>query len=241
MTNLIIIQARANSSRLPKKILMRLEGKSILEHIINFSKFSKLSDKIIVATTTNSEDNAVENICNKLDVACFRGSSENVLERFYECSKLFHGDIIVRLTADNPLIDPELVDDVIKKSIDTKCDYATNMLSNTFPHHGYLAEAMSFNILEQLYNTKKDPLSEEHITYDLRINHTSYHVEHIRAPKSYERPNWRLTLDYQEDFELISKIFSELYDDNSFIKYESVVKFLDENPDLLNINSIHNV
>ena len=241
MNVLSIIQVRMQSTRLPKKALLQIYDKSILEHIIDFIKFSKYTNKIIVATTTNPEDDEIVELCSNLNISYFRGSSEDALGRFYECAKLFHGDIIVRLTADNPLIDPELVDDVIKTCLETKCDYATNMLSDTFPHHGYLVEAMPFEILEKLYNTKKDSLNKEHITYDLRKNYTSYHVEHVKTREFYERPNWRLTLDYPEDFELICKIFSELYRENSFIKYKSVVKFLDKNSDLLKINSIYNI
>ena len=241
MTNVLsIIQVRMDSSRLPEKAMLEIVGKPILEHIINFLEFSKQTDQIIVATTTHKSDDVIEKLCSRLKITCYRGSFDDALGRFYECAKLFHGDIIVRLTADNPLIDPELVDEVINTCIDTKCDYATNMLSNTFPHHGYLVEAMPFKILEKLYKTKKDHLNKEHITYELRMNPELYHSQYIKTSENFARPTWRLTVDYKEDFELISKIFLKLYNPKSFIKYESVVKFLDKNQDLLKINSMHN-
>ena len=235
MTNLIIIQARIGSSRLTGKVLLQLEKKPILEHIINFLKFSKLSDKIIVATTTNQKDNVIENLCNQLNIDCFRGSSDNVLKRYYECAKLYKGDLIVRITADNPLIDPTLVDDAIKICEKEKCDYVSNMIHETFPL-GYLVEVLKFNILEQINNEKNDDLTKEHVTHHIRMNPTMYNIREFFAPENLQRPQWRLTIDYEKDYQLMKKIFQKLYKPNKFIPYSDVVNFLDNNLELLKIN-----
>ncbi len=234
-----IIQVRMNSKRLPHKALMPILGKSLLQHVIEFLNFSKLTDKIIVATTTETIDNKIEELCKTLNVACFRGNSSDVLERYYECAKTFHGDLIVRITADNPLLDPNLVDKIIQICKDTNCDYATTMLGKTFPY-GYLVEAITFPILDKLHKTKKDKLSREHVTYYLRTHPEEYKTEKLDNPSKIARPNWRLTVDYIEDLKLIKKIFIKLYKPKSFIKYESVVDFLDNNKHLLKINRKYN-
>jgi spore coat polysaccharide biosynthesis protein SpsF len=235
MTNLIIIQARMGSSRLPGKVLMELEGKSILEHIINFLKFSKLTDKIIVATTTLKEDDAIEHLCTQLHIDYFRGSSDDVLNRFYECAKLFKGEIIVRITCDNPLIDPSLVDEAINICKNENCDYVSNMINETFPL-GYLVEVLKFDILKKNNDEQHDDLIREHVTRHIRMNPDMYKIGEFSAPKDQQRPEWRLTIDYKNDYQLMKKIFKNLYDPQQFISYSNVINFLDNNLELLKIN-----
>ncbi len=235
MTNLIIIQARIGSSRLPEKVLMKLEGKSILEHVVNSLKFSKLSDKIIVATTINQEDDKIETLCKELDVNCFRGSSNDVLNRYYECSKLYQGDLVVRITCDNPLIDPTLVDEAIKICKQENCDYVSNMIHQTYPI-GYLVEVIKFNILKQNNDQIHDALTREHVTHHIRNNLSMYKIKEFFAPNKLQRPEWRLTVDYENDYKLMKKIFKNLYKVNTHIPYSDVVTFLDNSPELLKIN-----
>jgi len=237
MTVLTIIQARVSSSRLPRKSLMNIEGKFLLQHIIEFIKHSELTDKIIVATSTSSEDDEIIDLCKNLNVDYFRGNKEDVLERYYECAKYFQGDILVRITADNPLIDPTLIDKAIKICKESKCDYVSNMIHQTYPQ-GYLVEVFTFDILKKMHENLSDKLCREHVTYDIRRNPNLYEIKEFYLQKNFS--NWRLTVDYKEDIELISKIFSKLYVPNSYIKLESVIKFIEENNDLLKINSKYN-
>jgi len=238
MKVLSIIQARIGSTRLQRKVMMTIQEKTIIEHIINFLQHSKYTNKVIVATTNLKEDDELETLLNHLGIDCFRGSADNVLERYYECAKYFNGDLIVRITADNPLVDPTIIDKAIFLCKETKCDYATNLLTPTFPT-GYSAEVLKFSTLSRIYNTQHDKQSKEHVTYHIRNNPHLYDIKEIYAPTELVRPNWRLTMDYKEDFELISEIFSRLYIPSSFIKYRSVVELLDKNPHLLKINEKH--
>lgn len=235
MNVLSIIQARIGSSRLPRKVLMEIEGKPILEHLIDFLKFSQLTNKIIVATSKLNQDDEIEKLALKNNVDCYRGSEIDVLARYYECATKFQGDLIVRITADCPLLDPRLVDQAIEICIKSNCDYASNMIHQTYPL-GYLVEAVKFTILDKLHKTQHDPLSREHVTYHIRQHPEQYKIEEILLPQNLDRHNWRLTIDYKEDYELLSKIFSKLYVPHSFIKYEKVVELLDNNLDLLQIN-----
>ena len=214
---------------------MEINGKPILEIIIEFLKLSKLTSKIIVATTDLQEDDKIEELCTKLNIECFRGNANDVLQRYYDCAKYNHADLIIRITADNPLIDPTLVDKIIQTCKETNCDYASNMINETYPS-GYLVEAFSFDVLEKLHRQSHDLQSREHVTFKIRQNPKSFHIENILAPNHLRRPSWRLTVDHKEDFELISQIFSKLYVMNSYIKYEKVVDLLDNEKKLLDIN-----
>ena len=204
-----IIQARMGSTRLPGKVLRVIKGKSILEHQIDFLKQSESINQLVIATTKLSEDNKIEDLAHKLNIDCFRGSTQDVLERYYKCAKRFKGDIIVRITADNPLVEPTLVDKIVQIAIETKCDFATNMIKQTYPL-GYLVEVFPFVILEKLYTNQMDPL-----------------------PKDIARPEWRLAVDEEKDFEIMSKIFASLYKPGQFIKYTSVIKLLESNKKLV--------
>lgn len=239
MKVLAIVQARLDSTRLPGKVLLLIQGKPILEHIIDFLKYSRLIDQIIVATTNLPQDDKIEQLTKHLGIACYRGSSTNVLERYYECAKSFKGDLIVRITSDNPLIDPSLIDEVIRICKETQCDYATNYLRPSYPVGYSTCEVFTFEVLRKLYETQQDPLSKEHVTYAIKQNPRLYKIRELLAPSTLARPGWRLTVDYKEDFRLISEIFGHLYKTGSFIRYESVVHLLDTNPSLLKINAKH--
>ena len=234
-----IIQARISSGRLPKKVLMKLNNKSILQHIVEFLKFSKFTDNIVIATTTLSEDDVIEEETKRLGIECFRGSSSDVLSRFYICGTLFKSDIVVRFTADDPLVDPLLVDEVIRICKSTGCDYVSNMLHRTFPYGYSSGEGIKFKVLKQLHENLSDPLDREHVTRYIIQNPNLYNIRNILAPVELARPHWRLTVDYKEDFDLMKEIFSRLYKPDSFIKYESLVELLDKNPRLLQINQMY--
>jgi len=235
MKTICMIQARIGSSRLPEKVLSKIKDKTILEHMVDFLRHSKLTDKIVIATTILPQDDAIEDLAKRIGVDYFRGSSEDSLGRFFECAKLFKPDIIVRITGDNPLIDPKLVDKVIEACISNKSDYASNMIHRTYPL-GYLAEAMTFSTLESLHKTQKDSKSREHITWHIRQNPRLYRISEVFAPENMIAPDWKLDVDYEEDLELIKEIFNKLYRPDSYIPYEKVYKLINENKKMLDIN-----
>ena len=237
MNVVAIIQARMDSTRLPGKVLMNLEGKPLLQHIIESLQQSSEINHIVVATSNETTDDQIEDLVRRLNVNIFRGSRENVLERFYLCSKSFSADLVVRITGDNPLIDPQIVDEVIKISKETNCDYASNIVHQTFPLGFSHCEVIPFRILKYLHETfQNDPDSREHVTIQIRRNLENFSFKEIKAPPSLERSKWRLTIDFIEDLQLMEKIFSKLSLNNSVIDYRSLVNFLDHNENLLQIN-----
>jgi len=219
--------------------MKQLQGKPMVEHIIDFLKFSKELDEIIVATTTLPEEEKIIELAKKLNVKYFCGSSQDVLDRYYQCAKLFKCDVIVRITSDNPLIDPRIVDEAIRVFKESNSDYVSNMINQTYPL-GYLVEVISFETLEQNHKNQKDSHTREHVVTHIRNNPNLYKIKEIFASKELTRPEWRLTVDYAEDFKLISEIFSKLYKSNSYIPYENVVEYLDKNKHLLKINEFYN-
>ena len=225
------------SKRLPGKVLMKLKGKTMLEHIINFLSMSQNIDETVIATTTLPEDSKIEELANKINVKCYRGSSENVLERFYKCAKNANADFVVRITADDPIIDPSLIDSLIETCKKEKLDYVSNVIEKSFPI-GYTAcEVFTFDVLSKLHHEQKDPQSLEHVTHHIRQNQELFKIRSIVTSKELERPNWRLTVDHKEDFMLIEKIFSEMYISSKAFEYKKLVRFLDENQRWFKINS----
>ena len=165
-----IIQARVGSKRLPKKILKNLDKKyNVLEYVINQLKFSKKIEKIIIATTLSKQDKIIVNFAKNYNYEYFRGSENDVLDRFYQCAKKFNLDVIVRITSDCPLIDPKIVDQVIKKFMSTNNDYVTNTFPRTFPK-GLDVEIFDFTVLTHMWKNAILPSEREHVTQFLYNN-----------------------------------------------------------------------
>ena len=162
----IIIQARMNSKRFPGKVLRKYKNISYLELLIKRLQKSEKIRKIIVAATLNPADNEIEKLCNKLKIFCFRGSEDDVIDRYFQASKLFKAENIVRVTADCPLLDRKIVDEVIKKFFFKKVDYATNTMPPTFPD-GMDVEVFNFNSLKKSWKVSRSKK---------RFKRTCYHT-----------------------------------------------------------------
>ncbi len=131
--NLAIIQARMGSKRLPGKVLMNIGQKPMLQRVIERVKRAKLIDKVIVATSNKGKDDQIKKFCSKLNTECFRGSEEDVLARFYEAAKAQKADVVVRITADCPFVDPEIIDQIIEIHLKNKNDYTANNTESSYP------------------------------------------------------------------------------------------------------------
>jgi len=202
MKILAIIQARMSSSRLPGKVLYEVNGKTMLEILVNRVKKSKEITQIVVATSKEDDDMKIYEECKSLRVECFRGSLNNLIERFYETATYFKADIVVRITADCPLIDPEIIDFAIstKIKLHDKFKLITNRLPLTFPD-GMDVDVMKFEDLQLALNESTNSIEKEHIIpFFVNKGYSIYNFE----SKEHYFQDLRLTLDYIEDFELIS-------------------------------------
>jgi len=227
-----IVQARMGSTRLPGKVMELLddENPSLFYTINQLKRASKL-DKIIIATTQLSEDNIIEKISINNEIECFRGESNNVLDRFYKCAKKFRLDVIVRITADCPLIDPNIVDSVIKIFNSGKYDYVHNIFPRTFPD-GLDTEVFTFNALENAWKNAILPSEKEHVTPYFRNHKEKFRIKNIINKKNLSSHRW--TLDYKEDLDLIKKIIQKIK--HRPILMNDILSLLNNEPELIEIN-----
>lgn len=234
MKTIAIVQARIGSTRLPGKILKKIGDKIVLDYVLERLKLCKYLDEIVLATTTSEKDDILEAYAKNKGIRYFRGSEEDVLSRYYLAAKHYNADIIVRITSDCPLIDPEIVDAVVKKHIENKADYTANVVTRTFPR-GLDTEVFNFSILEDTYKNAIAKDQREHVTTYMLMNvNKKYKICSIEAKGKLRRPDIRITLDTEEDFELLKRIL--LHFKNFNFKSEDVITFLDQNPNLLEIN-----
>jgi len=225
-----IIQARTGSARLPKKVIQKIDNNlTVLDYVIDQVKYSQKIEKIIVATTDLIEDDLICKYANLQKIECFRGSSEDVLDRFYQCAKKYSAKTIVRITADNPLIDPNIIDKIINEY--NKCDFITNTLERTFPY-GTEVEVFSFVSLEKAWENAKKPSEREHVTPFIRNPKNKFVLKNIKNQKNIS--NFRYTVDKLEDLQLVKEIIKNISTRPIFL--QDIIKLNKDKPDIFEIN-----
>lgn len=221
MDVLAITQARTGSTRLPNKILKTIKGKSLLEiHLERILKSKKIS-KLVVATTIDKNDRLIVNIATKIGVDFYRGSVEDVLDRFYHTAKQYNPKWVVRLTSDCPLIDASLIDEVIKKAQKENLDYCSNTLIEAYPD-GEDIEVFKFHSLEKAWIEAKSHSDREHVTPFIKNNSSCLGGKIFKSnnfPCSNNYNKVRLTVDEPEDFEVIKYLINKLGFDAGWIDY----------------------
>ena len=231
-----IIQARMSSSRLSGKIMLQACKKPLLQHMIERIQFTETVDKIVIATSTNKNDDVIEDFCKENKILCFRGSENDVLSRYKMVADIIHADIIVRLTSDTPLLDHIILDKVVKVYTKNKYDYVSNCfpLPRTYPD-GMNVEVFSKKILDEMYYNAKKPSEREHVSLYVVTQPEKYKIYRVDYLKDIS--HYRFNLDYELDYKLIKEIFENLYYENQYFSMEDVIKFLEANPSIFNINS----
>ena len=220
-----IIQARMGSSRLPGKVLMPAVEKPLLELLVERLSYSKTINEIIIATSTSLKDNVIEEFCNDRNIKCYRGSEDDVLDRYYHTAGLFELGIVVRITSDCPLIDPVLCDEIIMHFLNhkNKYDLVTNRYPLTFPD-GLDIDVMPFKALRYVWEHAKTKSQREHTKPNFW--ESGMKVFNYESDINYFK-NYRWTLDYLEDYKLISLIYKHLYVDNQFpFSWKEIISFL---------------
>ena len=235
MNKFAIVQARHGSTRLPGKILKEISGKPMLWHVVNRLSFSKLIDKIVITTTTDSEDDKTEQFCKNYKIDYFRGSVDDVLSRYYETAKLFSADIIIRITSDCPMIDPEIIDQMLRLFLrgSDECDYISNVIDRTFPR-GLDTEIFTFNALEKAMNDAATPYEREHVTPYIYNHKDKFKTKNFFNNKDYSFHRW--TVDTEEDFRLIEELYKAVYNPEKIFLFEDVLKIFKQKPELIKIN-----
>ena len=230
-----IIQTRMGSKRLPGKVMKKLdEQKTVLDYVIDQIGNSKLINKIIIATTNESEDDEIVQFAKNRNLNYFRGNTQDVLDRYYQCAKQFNLKTIVRITSDCPLIDPEIIDNVIKLFFSQECDYSTNKLPITAPEcpQGVEVEVFSFQTLEKIWHESKLPSEREHVTPHIYNNPKKFTI--ISNSDYAKICNLRYTIDKINDLKLIKILIKKIQ--NRPILTSDIILIFKNEPTLFDIN-----
>ena len=226
------------STRLPGKVLMEVNGKPLLAYQLDRVQKSKKLDKVIVATSISEQDDVIESLCFDYNIDCYRGSENDVMSRYYGCAKKYNTDIVVRITADCPIIDPKVIDAVLQQFEDEDVDYCSNTTppeTSRFPD-GSDVEVFSMEALEKANIEVEDKHFREHVTFQF-WQESKYTSSQYTQESDWS--NYRITVDYPEDFEVIEYILKELYIKDSFGYLSEVIEVLDSNQEVKNKNSSH--
>ena len=229
----IIIQARMASTRLPNKIMLDLCGKPLLWHVVERCKRADI-DEVIIATSTNKENDIIEEFCEKNNYKCFRGSEDDVLNRYYKAAKKFKLDIIVRVTSDCPLIAPEIINRAIDGLKKGNGDYVSNASIRSYPR-GLDVEVFTFDVLEKAHKLTKDKFQREHVTAFIYNNPQMFKIGSLIVKGLLKKPDIRICVDTKEDFELLKIIYNKFYN-CEIIPIMKVMTFLNKNPELAKMN-----
>ena len=226
------------STRLPGKSLKKIMGKPMLELMIERVKKAKLIDEIVIATSENPKDDVIELLAKRLNVGCFRGSEDDVLDRVLKAAKAYIADHIVELWGDCPLIDPEIIDEMIRYYLDNDFDCAGTTIptfKQTFPW-GISALIFPTKMLEEISQITQDPVDRENVSNYIYEHPDIYKIGRLPCPPELNHPEIRLTVDELADFELVKTIFERLTPINRDFKTINIITFLESNPEIKNIN-----
>ncbi|MFF6014769.1 cytidylyltransferase domain-containing protein [Lysinibacillus fusiformis] len=229
-----IIQARMGSTRLPGKILKKVNGRPLLSYQLERLQQSNHINDLVIATTLNEKDDLIVEFCKKNNILWFRGSEKDVLARYYETAKTFKADAIVRITSDCPIIDVQVVDKTIQYFVDNNYEYVSNTVDRTYPR-GLDTEAFTFEALEKAYKEAVMERDREHVTAYFYTNPDVFKISSVRNETDYSKYRW--TVDTEEDFQLIKNIIEKLYNDNPNFTFHDTVKLMEANPDWFYINA----
>jgi spore coat polysaccharide biosynthesis protein SpsF len=233
-----IIQARMSSTRLPGKVLKEVDGVPLLKIMLKRVLAARKLDKVVIATSILLTDNPIADFCASEGYECFRGSESDVLSRYYECATKLGAKVIVRLTADCPLIDPEVIDLTVELFENVEVDYAANTVppeTSTFPD-GSDVEVFSYAALDRAQRESTSASDREHVTfYFWRDPSRGFKIAQLRNTEDWSQ--YRLTVDYPEDFEVIKVIVSELFNGGACPSLTNIIEFLRNQPGLTALNS----
>ena len=236
-----VIQARVGSTRLPGKVLLPLTNKPLILRMYERVKLSNYVGRIVIAITTDETDNELALLCKKNNLEVFRGSSFDLLDRHYKVAKKFDAEAVVKIPSDCPLIDPEIIDKVILYYINNyeKFDYVSNLHPPSHPD-GNDVEIMSFATLKNAWINSKKDFEREHTTPFIWENPDKFKIGNVlwETGLDYSMTH-RFTIDYKEDYELIKRVYDELYNQNPDFSLNDILLLLKQKPEIKKINEMY--
>lgn len=236
---IVAVQARMGSTRLPQKVLMDINGRPMLWHIVNRLKGAASISEVVIATTNKPLDEAITAFAEQHGIPYYAGSEDDLVDRLYQTAVKFNASALVRITADCPFADPVEVDKVVSLFCeDAECDYASNWSINhrTFPH-GLEVEIYSTECLKRLWTEVSDPLMREWIPFNVQEHPDKFNIKILN--NDTDLTYLRITVDYEEDLVLAKKIYSELYREDKLFYMDDIVELLSRKPEMVKINEKH--
>ncbi|MFQ5498596.1 MAG: cytidylyltransferase domain-containing protein [Candidatus Zixiibacteriota bacterium] len=229
-----IVQARTSSSRLPGKVLKPILGRPMIA--LQLERLSRVQsiDKLIVATSDRSDDTPLVSLCATMDIDCFCGSLDDVLDRFYRAAKKYSTSHVVRLTGDCPLTDPDTIDQMVDTYLNGEYDYVSNTIEPTFPD-GLDGEVFRMDCLTSAWHEANLPSQREHVTPFIWQQPKRFKLHAYRHTVDLSHMRW--TVDEPEDFSFVKEIFQELYPDNASFGMRDVLQLLERRPELGKMNN----
>ena len=230
------IEARMAASRLPGKVMRGLMGRPVLHRVVERISQAKSVDEVVVATSINPGDDVIAGYCRVNGISYYRGSEDDVLERVVEAAVEFGGEVIVQLGADNPFYDPDIIDHLVDIYRNGDFDYVCNDLELTYPN-GVEVHVVSLETLKSVVARTNDRLDHEDVVRYIWEHPEQYRIKNVSAPKELCAPDVRLTLDYEEDYAVIVKVFEALYPENPDFRTGDILDYLASHPDVKDINA----
>jgi spore coat polysaccharide biosynthesis protein SpsF len=227
-----IVQARMGSTRLPGKVLQELAGESMLIRVVKRLRCARLIEDVVVATTERASDDAIVAECRRYSVPVFQGDENDVLDRYFKAAQSAEAEIIVRITSDCPLIDPEVTDKTIRAFMGNSPDYASNTLVRTYPR-GLDTEVISMPALMRAWQEARRPYEREHVTPYIFEHPEEFMCLPVTGEQDYSAHRW--TVDTPEDFEFVRLIYERLKGKGEF-SWREVLGVVEREPELLELN-----
>lgn len=237
-----IIQARMSSQRLANKVIADIAGKPMIWHVVNRVKSANKIDKVILATSDKSSDQPIVEIASQMGINSYAGSESDVLDRYYQTAKKYKADVIVRITGDCPLVDPNIINETVEHFLNNKFDYVSTAhtsesMDSTYPD-GLDTEVFNFNSLAKAWKEAKLESEREHVTPYIWKNPQIFKIDNWQGKgghKNYSKMRW--TVDEERDLKFVREVYKKLYSNKNIFYMQDVLDLLKKHPELLEINS----
>jgi len=235
MKTVATIEARMTSSRLPGKVLLPVQGQPLLHHLVARLKAVSSLDEIVLATTVNATDDVLETFAEEEGIGCFRGSEDDVMSRVIGAAESANADVVVEITGDCPIIDPQLVEQTIRMFKAHGADYVSNSLIRSYPD-GMDTQVFRLETLKRSAGMTNDPLDREHVSRHICKHPELFRHVHLIAPPALHWPELGLTLDEEADYQLLKKVIESLAPKDPLFTCLDVICFLKQNTNCLDFN-----
>lgn len=225
----MILQARMGSTRLPGKSMLPLAGRPLVARVLERVRRCRMVDDIVLATTQKGEDDLLVDVAGEFDLSVFRGSENDLVDRYYQCARQYHADVIVRVPADNPAPEPSIIDQTVSYHLSSGNDFSTSypdVLDNRFPD-GVGCEVYNMNALEEVWRASSDPRNREHPHTNFYENPDRYRIGTPECPAELRRPDIVLDVNTQAEYDFMAQLYETLYPANPCFTIGDVIDWYD--------------